>query len=205
MSIRIEHLTKAFDGRAVLTDFSCELPDKGVVAMMGRSGIGKSTLMNLLLGLRKPDSGRIHQPDGLKFSAVFQEDRLLEHMSARDNLRLTTGRSMADIDAALSALSLNPEEGSSVKTYSGGMKRRVALARGVIFPADVLLLDEPFRGLDSETRDQAIEFVRREWRGRLVILVTHDEEEARKMGAERIITIGGGTDERSGISQENRY
>ncbi len=204
MGITIRHLTKAFDGKAVLTDFSCDLPGKGVVAMMGKSGIGKSTFINLLLGLRKPDSGTISLPDGLRFSAVFQEDRLFEHMSARDNLRLTTGRGMAEIDAALRALSLNPEERAPVRTYSGGMKRRVSLARGVLYEADALLMDEPFRGLDGETREQAMKFVREVWKNRLIILVTHDMEEARGMRASQIITIGGSEDERTGISESNR-
>ena len=195
MSIRIEHLSKAFDGKKVLENFSCELPEQGVIALMGRSGIGKSTLINLLLGLRKPDSGKIILPHGLKFSVVFQEDRLIEHMSARDNLLLTTGRGKEEIDKVLAALSLNPEETASVKTYSGGMKRRVSLARGILYKADVLLLDEPFRGLDAQTREQAMELVKNCWRGRLVLLVTHDEQEARSMGAERIMIIGGSADE----------
>ncbi len=195
MGIVIKNLTKSFDGKTVLSNFSCELPETGVIALMGKSGIGKSTLINLLLGLRKPDSGEIHIPSGTRFSAVFQEDRLFAHLPARDNLRLTTRRAESDIDAALISLSLDPEEKSPVRTYSGGMQRRVALARGVLFPADVLLMDEPFRGLDPETREQAIAFVRREWSSRLIILVTHDLEEARLMGAGRIITIGGSDDE----------
>lgn len=194
MGIMIKNLSKAFDGKTVLENFSCELPEAGVVALMGKSGIGKSTLINLLLGLRKPDSGEIRLPKGFRFSAVFQEDRLLAHLSARENLLLTTGRSLPEIDAALTALSLNPEEKSPVRTYSGGMQRRVSLARGVLFPADALLMDEPFRGLDEETRAQAVEFVKKEGNGRLVILVTHDAEEARMMGAQRIITIGGSDD-----------
>jgi len=195
MGIVIKNLTKSFDGKTVLSNFSCELPETGVIALMGKSGIGKSTLINLMLGLRKPDSGEIHIPSGTRFSAVFQEDRLFAHLPARDNLRLTTRRAESDIDAALISLSLDPEEKSPVRTYSGGMQRRVALARGVLFPADVLLMDEPFRGLDPETREQAIAFVRREWSSRLIILVTHDLEEARLMGAGRIITIGGSDDE----------
>jgi len=200
VSLSIRSLSKSFDGKTVLDNFSCDLPEQGVVAVMGRSGIGKSTLINLLLGLVKPDSGEITASHGLRFSVVFQEDRLIEHLSARDNLLLTTARTQRDIDAALSALSLNPEEISPVKTFSGGMKRRVSFARGVLYPADVLLLDEPYRGLDPETRMQAIELVRREWAGRLIILITHDEEEARLMGAQKIITIGGGEDGQQGIS-----
>lgn len=195
MGIVIKNLTKSFDGKTVLSNFSCELPETGVIALMGKSGIGKSTLINLLLGLRKPDSGEIRIPSGTRFSVVFQEDRLFAHLSARDNLLLTTGRALPDVDSALATLLLNPEEQSPVRTYSGGMQRRVSLARGVLFPADVLLMDEPFRGLDGETREKAIEFTLREWKNRLIILVTHDLEEARMMGADKIITIGGVEDE----------
>lgn len=204
MGISIRHLSKSFDGKPVLTDFSCDLPDKGAVAIMGKSGIGKSTLINLLLGLRKPDSGQIRIPAGTRISAVFQEDRLIEHMTARDNLRLTTRRDLPTIDAALRALSLNPEEPAPVKTYSGGMKRRVSLARGILFPADVLLLDEPFRGLDAETREHAMELLKREWRDRLIVLVTHDAEEARKLNAVQMITMGGDGNGRKGVSEADR-
>lgn len=181
-------------------EFSCELPDKGTVAVMGKSGIGKSTLIHILLGLIEPDSGEILGVQGKRFSAVFQEDRLMEQLSARENLRLTAGQSMERIDAALSALGLSSEENAAVRTYSGGMKRRVALARGILFPADVLLLDEPFRGLDERTREQAIRCLLEEWTNRLILLVTHDAEEARLMGAERIITMEKYESELRGVS-----
>lgn len=193
--IEIRNLRKSFDGKQVLTGFSCDLPEQGVIALMGASGIGKSTLMNILLGLVKPDSGEIRGTENLRFSAVFQEDRLMEQLSARENLRLTTGQTDARISGALRALGLNPDEKAEVRTYSGGMKRRVALARGALFAADVLLLDEPFRGLDERTRDQAIEFLLKEWAGRLILLVTHDMDEARLMGADYIISMGGCQDE----------
>ena len=189
MSIEFIHVSKSFDEKKVLCDFNCVLPESGVVAVMGRSGSGKSTMINLLLSLMKPDSGKILIPPHTRFSAVFQEDRLLMHLSARENLRLTTGATSARIDAALSALELPPKEKAAVKTYSGGMQRRVALARGVLFDADVLLLDEPFRGLDEHTRSIAIEWVKQEWKNRLIILVTHDEEEARRMEAQQFIRI----------------
>lgn len=198
--IEIRKLCKAFGEKRVLNEFSCELPDKGTVAVMGKSGIGKSTLIHILLGLIEPDSGEILGVQGKRFSAVFQEDRLMEQLSARENLRLTTGQSMERIDAALSALGLSSEENAAVRTYSGGMKRRVALARGILFPADVLLLDEPFRGLDERTREQAIRCLLEEWTNRLILLVTHDAEEARLMGAERIITMEKYESELRGVS-----
>lgn len=189
--IEIRNLYKSFDGKEVLSGFGCTLPQRGVIAIMGKSGVGKSTLMNILLGLVRPDAGEILNAQGMRFSAVFQEDRLMEQLSAAENLYLTTGADRQRIEGALSALGLNPEEKAAVKTYSGGMKRRVALARGILFDADVLLLDEPYRGLDEGTRDQAIEYLLKEWKDRLVVLVTHEAEEAHLMGAERIITMGG--------------
>jgi NitT/TauT family transport system ATP-binding protein len=189
VSIEFVHVSKSFDGKKVLHDFNCLLPENGVVAVMGRSGRGKSTLINLLLSLLTPDSGKILIPPHTRFSAVFQEDRLFMHLSARENLRLTTGRTSAVIDTALTALELPPKEKAAVGTYSGGMQRRVALARGVLLDADVLLLDEPFRGLDEHTRSVAIEWVKREWKNRLIILVTHDEEEALRMEARQFIRI----------------
>lgn len=192
--IEIRNLQKSFEGKKVLTGFSCTLPDQGVIAIMGKSGIGKSTLINILLGLVRPDEGEIRGTQAMRFSAVFQEDRLIEQLSARENLRLTTGQGEARISEALRALGLNADERAAVKTYSGGMKRRVALARGILFPADVLLLDEPFRGLDERTRDQTIGFLMKKWAGRLILLVTHDMDEAQLMGAERIITMGGQED-----------
>jgi len=189
MSITLTRVSKAFDGKQVLHDFSCTLPGQGVVAVMGKSGSGKSTLINLLLSLIKPDMGAVSVPDSLRFSAVFQDDRLMEHLSAYDNLRLTVPRKKSDLSNALRMLGLNPSERAPVRTYSGGMKRRVALARGILFPADVLLLDEPFRGLDAETRDRAIRYLLSQWHDRLILLVTHDEEEARLMGASEIVFI----------------
>ncbi len=189
MSIILSDVSKAFDQKQVLEHVSFAFPERGTVAVMGKSGSGKSTLINLLLGLVKPDEGEISISSDTRFSVVFQEDRLMEHLSAYENLRLTTGCRRTEIFSALEALGLNPADRSPVKTYSGGMKRRVALSRGILFRADVLLLDEPFRGLDEETREQAIAYLMRQWSDRLIILVTHDEEEARRMGAVQTVFI----------------
>ena len=191
MSISLERVTRGFEGKTVLKDFSCRFPERGVAAVMGPSGSGKSTLINLLLGLLEPEGGRIMGTDNLRFSAVFQEDRLLDGLTPMDNLRLTTGRSAAENRAALLELGLNPDERGAARLMSGGMKRRLALARGALLEAEVLLLDEPFRGLDEDTRARAADFLRKRWADRLMVLVTHDPEEARLMGAKEIIRMGG--------------
>ncbi|MBO4298647.1 MAG: ABC transporter ATP-binding protein [Clostridia bacterium] len=193
MPVVVKNLSKSFDGKAVLSGLSFELPDSGVVAVEGRSGSGKTTLLNILMGLLPPDAGRIDGLAGRRVTAVFQENRLLESWSAMKNIRLVCPRAVTDaeIRAHLVEVGLAGEEKTVARALSGGMKRRVALVRAVIAPGDVLILDEPFKGLDEATREAAIRYVLRHASNRLILLVTHDRAEAEALGAEKTITIGG--------------
>lgn len=172
-------LSKAFDGRPVLQNVNLHL-EKGVhYVLMGPSGCGKTTLVNLLLGLIKPDSGAVKRAADLKMSAVFQEDRLLEQMTADANIALVSKASAAEIEHLLLSLGIPPESlKQPVSTYSGGMKRRVALARALLAEYDVLFLDEPYKGLDEETRKAVMQMVAAYTRNKTVLLITHDKEEA---------------------------
>ena len=118
---------------------------------------------------------------------VFQEDRLPPRLNAaaclRSVLKKDPGRE-ARIDAALDALGLAGEAGKPVAEFSGGMRRRVALARALLYPSPLVLLDEPFKGLDDATRRQAIDFARPLLEGRTVLLVTHDPEAEAPFGGE---------------------
>ena len=171
-------LSKAFDGRPVLQNVSIHL-QKGVhYALMGPSGCGKTTLVNLLLGLMKPDSGAVKRAPGLLMSAVFQENRLLGQMTAAANVALVSKASVAAIEELLLRLGIAPESlPQPVSTYSGGMKRRVALARALLADFDVLFLDEPYKGLDEETRTRVMAIVAEHTQGKTVLLITHDKEE----------------------------
>ena len=193
MPIIVKNLSKSFDGKAVLSGLSFELPDRGVVAVEGRSGAGKTTLLNILLGLVPPDAGMIDGLADRRATAVFQENRLLEHWSAMRNIRLVCPRSVTDADIRehLREVGLAGEEKTPVRALSGGMKRRVALVRAVIAPGDVLILDEPFKGLDDDTRGAAMRYVLNHAADRLILLVTHDRAEAEAMGALKTIQIGG--------------
>ena len=190
MPIRIRNLSKRFGDKRVLDGFSADLPDRGVAAIEGPSGAGKTTFLNILMGLLPPDAGLIE--GGRRVTAVFQENRLLENWSALKNIRLVCGRSATDgeIRDHLRQVGLAGEEKTPVRALSGGMKRRVALVRGVIAPGDILVLDEPFKGLDEATRDAAMAYVRAHAAGRLILLVTHDHAEAEAMGAEMTVVIG---------------
>ena len=187
MDIRVNGLLKSFDGKRVLDGFSAEFPDGGITCIMGESGCGKTTLLNVLMGFIQPDGGDLSGVPA-RISAVFQEDRLCEDFSAVSNIRLVTGaeRSRGDIEALLRRLGLGESMHRPVREFSGGMKRRVALARALLYDSGLLILDEAFKGLDDASKDIALECVREYAAGRTVIAVTHDAEEARALGGKLI-------------------
>lgn len=185
MEVILSHLSKAYGGIPVLTDFSCTLTP-GVTCLMAPSGAGKTTLLRLLLGLETPDSGQILGLDHARISAVFQEDRLLMQWNGRDNLRFVLGVSYDEAAAQtlLEQLGLDLHDDKPAASYSGGMRRRLALARALLVPFDVLVLDEPFTGLDAENRARAIRCIQQVSAGKLVLLVTHDPADADAFGAQ---------------------
>ena len=178
MELHIKNLCKAFDGRPVLENVSFTA-GPGVTCVMAPSGAGKTTLLRILLGLERPDSGSV--PEGVRWSAVFQEDRLLEHLDAMENLRFVLGSALDESAAnvLLTELGLGDTAGKPVREFSGGMKRRLALARALLAPSDALALDEPFTGLDEENRARCQALIRRMAPGKPVLLVTHDPADVR--------------------------
>ncbi len=185
MTLCVDGLCKSYNGRPVLRRLSFTAGE-GITCIMGPSGGGKTTLLRILLGLEKPDSGTVTAPSERRWAAVFQEDRLLEHLDAMGNLRFALGPALGGgaAEELLAALGLSGVEDKRVRDYSGGMKRRLALARALLAPADALALDEPFAGLDGESRARAISCIREAAQGKLVLLVTHDEGDARALGAD---------------------
>lgn len=185
MELCVKNLCKAYHGRAVLQNISFTA-GAGVTCVMAPSGAGKTTLLRILLGLERADSGSITGAEDCRWAAVFQEDRLLEHLDAMGNLRFILGGALdaAKAQALLEELGLGDAGGKSVRAFSGGMKRRLALARALLAPSDALVLDEPFTGLDEESRARAIGCIRRAAMGKPVLLVTHDERDASSLGAE---------------------
>ena len=183
MAIELQNVCKAFGEKQVLQDFSHTFPEGELTCVMGPSGCGKTTLLSLLLGLEQPDAGKILGMEGRRKSAVFQEDRLCENASAVSNIRLVNpALSKGEAEAMLRELGLGDSLGQPVRTLSGGMKRRVAILRALLAPYDVLLCDEPFQGLDQDTKALVLTYFREKTRGKTVILVTHDEKEAEFFG-----------------------
>lgn len=187
MNLEVINLTKSFDGRPVLSGLSHAFPEGRVSCILGRSGVGKTTLLRLVAGLEKPDAGRVlGVPEG-GLSMLFQEDRLPPQLTAAGCLRCVLPKAPdreARIEEALRALEVNGEPDQPVREFSGGMARRVALARALLYPSPLVLLDEPFKGLDAATRDRAVAFARPLLAGRTTLLVTHDEADVRAFDAD---------------------
>ena len=137
--------------------------------MRGASGIGKTTLLRLLMGSGNTGCGLHHRAGkDLRFLPVFQEDRLVEHWSAVGNVSLVCADA-ARVRTLLCALLPEDALDQPVRTLSGGMRRRVALARALAAEGDVLVLDEPFAGLDAETERQAAEVIAAQRAGRTLV------------------------------------
>ena len=189
--IRFCGVSKAFDGRTVLDDFSATVPDGGVLVLTGANGSGKSTLVRLVLGLQTPDSGAVEGVQGRRLAAVFQEDRLMGHLGAISNVRVAVARPVTndEIIAELRAVGLpDTALATPARRLSGGERRRVCLVRAMMARADVVCLDEPFTGIDATLND-AMAYVRERIAGRDTILVTHSPAEATAFGGE-IVRLG---------------
>lgn len=179
MAIEIKHVSKSYAGRLVLDRFFAVLPELETRVIMGPSGCGKTTLLRLLMGLEQADAGLITGlPD--RISAVFQEERLCSPFSALANIRMVTGPSVSrqTIERHLAEIGLADCIHQPVRTLSGGQQRRVSIVRAMLADSDLVLLDEPFKGLDADTKDRAIVYVQAQAAGKTLVIVTHDIAEA---------------------------
>ena len=211
MMIRMINISKAYGEHVVLQNFTADFPVGEVSCIMGASGIGKTTLIDILAGLTPADSGDIQGVAGKKFSILFQEDRLLEWETTLTNVLFATATPNIQARFPLksiiekykqtntnkqNAIDLLTKAGLSDHIYkpaaelSGGMKRRAALCRALLPPHDILILDEPFKGLDGElkksimqlTLDTFHSFNKYDAKVSTLICITHDPAEAEFMG-----------------------
>jgi len=179
-----ERVGFAYDpARPVLQDFTWALPPRGVVSLVGPSGCGKTTLLRLLAGLESPQSGTVSGVEALRVAMVFQEDRLLPWETAWENAVTAPPDGTRPAAEWLVALGLGDSLHQRPGALSGGMKRRVAIARALAAPHDLLLLDEPFAGLDEPTWREAAGRIATANADGLTVLVTHVLEHAAAMGA----------------------
>lgn len=209
-SVQVQSLSKSYEEKRVLSDLSLSLEAGQIYCLMGTSGIGKTTLLRILLGLEMPDaaagntgvempevaarnvdlatfaSGCVEIYPKSAISAVFQENRLLGFADAVENI-VVAGKRRGLCYAPQTVLEnlLEPEAWQKrTELLSGGMQRRVAIARALAVRSNLILMDEPFTGLDEETRRRTIQQILKLQAGRTLLVVTHQEEDAQMLGAQ---------------------
>lgn len=179
--IELKNVCVSFGETKVLDGLNLSFPDTGVFSIAAPSGAGKTTLLRVLSGLQKPQSGTVSGLEGKRLSVVFQEDRLLPTKTAVKNVSVVSDEKTAE--GLLGDLGFSREDlHKKPSALSGGMKRRVALARALAAGGEVLIMDEPFKGLDGELKSRIIPVVLS--RGfELIIFTSHDPSESDMMGA----------------------
>ena len=180
--ITIDRLTLSYGSQQVLKDCSLRVEPGSRVALMGPSGCGKTSLINVIAGLLTPDSGKV-SVNG-KVSYVFQEPALFPWLTAVDNINVVLSdgpETLPRAEQLLEAVGLSDCRDKYPHQLSGGQKQRIAICRALAYGGDILLLDEPLKGLDADTRDQVSALLLQEWTGKTLLLVTHDPSEAQSL------------------------
>lgn len=184
--IKLENICKSYDEKTVLDNIMAEFPDDSITCIMGESGAGKTTLVRIIAGLENADRGTVSGAGGVSFD--FQEDRLINDISAADNIMLVLDKNdfgghdkktmRKIINENLAEVLKDYPSDKSTGTYSGGMKRRVCLVRAMMKKSDTVILDEPFSGMDEETKILAAEYIKKHRDGRICIVVTHEKSDS---------------------------
>ena len=188
--VELQDVSVVFDGKTVFEHVSAHFPPGTHAAIMGPSGVGKTTLLRVIAKLLPPSGGRVrvHTP---RRAVLFQEPRLLPWLTALENVNTVlsdTSRTLPEAMDWLNRVRLGAAAGKYPAELSGGMQTRVALARALAYGGNLVLLDEPFRGLDEATRDGVIALCREVLREKTTIFVTHDRAEAEAL-ADVIYTL----------------
>ena len=191
MPISIQNIQKAFGAKRVLTGVDYVLEDGGIYCLMGPSGMGKTTLLRILMDLENPDRGDVKGLGRNDIAVMFQENRLLEWMDAVDNVAvmrkgIRDKKLKAEIEENLKHILPADCLHQPVAQLSGGMKRRVALARAMSYPSKLIILDEPFTGLDRATKLEVVDYILRMRGDRILLVATHGTEDAAMLGAKVI-------------------
>jgi NitT/TauT family transport system ATP-binding protein len=199
--IQLQNVTLSYQDKkmtkTVLDDVTLAIPRDKITVIMGPSGCGKTTLLRLLAGLLAPTLGNVTRETG-SISYLFQDPALLPWLTAAENVNLVLSDTKATLPAAiewLSRVELSGEANTYPASLSGGMRQRVALARALSTDAELLLLDEPFRGMDEDLHARMRELIRQFRQGKTTVIVTHDAKDAEiadcriDFGEDRKITL----------------
>lgn len=182
--IEIKNMCFSYGDKRIFDGFFADFEAGTSTAIMGASGSGKTTLLNLIAGLIKPDSGQITV--GGRVSYLFQSPRLIPSLTVKDNLRIVLKFADGSDKIALEMLeklNIGDAKDKFPAELSGGMAKRAALARALIYPCDILLIDEPFGELDEENKKSAAEAINAAANGKTLLSVVHDPADAELLHA----------------------
>ncbi len=194
MSLTLSDIAKTFGEKTILKNFSYSFPTTGIFAITGDSGIGKTTLLRLIAGLDKKYTGSICGGGFENCSFVFQEYRLFPKLTAYENVALTAYQKATNSEKTMaknmisslgftdSEMNLYPDE------LSGGMKQRISIARAILKKTPILILDEPTKEIDPELRSKVLELIKKESDTRLVLIVTHNQNDIDDLDA-RVLSL----------------
>jgi len=181
ITVSLKNITKEYGGKQIIDHLSYQFEKGSKTAIVAPSGTGKTTLLRLIAGLIKPDSGTINYDKTLHASIVFQEDRLLEYTSSLETIKAVLPTRFCSDQAIcneLAKVGLLEAAYRRVSFLSGGMKRRIAIVRAIMMPGNLVILDEPFKELDKALKQQVMNYVAERIQDRTFILVTHNQTEA---------------------------
>ncbi|MFO8022367.1 MAG: ABC transporter ATP-binding protein [Perlabentimonas sp.] len=192
MSIQIKDLNKCFNGILIYRDFNIAFPESTISCILGPSGCGKTTLLNIISKSIKPDSGSLVGFENKVISYIFQDPRLLPWKTVEENIDFVLSRDIPTdkrkeiVSRFISLVELDGFTKFYPSQLSGGMRQRVSIARAFAYPSDIILMDEPLKGLDIKLKLNLIKAFARIWQTdkRTVIFVTHDVDEALLLGNE---------------------
>lgn len=186
MQINIENLSISYNNHTVIDKFSYTINSGEKIALVGVSGTGKTSIINAIMNLI-PYEGNISFSETPRIATVFQEDRLIEELSVFTNIHMTAnGLTNNEIIDYINSVGLTPRK--KVSELSGGMKRRVAILRAILAPFNLLIMDEPFKGLDRTTKELIMNLISKKASDTTMIIITHDMSEATYFNS-RIINI----------------
>lgn len=192
--LELKNIKKTYNETIVLDGFSALCDSSKPSCIMGESGAGKTTLLNIIMGLVSADcgmvgysfqSGTVMTDGGYRTSAVFQETSLVAHLNPVINVAMVLGHNSDKkmIKQELGCLIDEEFLDKPCAQYSGGMKRRVEIVRAIMADSDIVVMDEPFAGLDDTTKNKVIDYIMDNIGDRILIISTHDLSDAEKLGA----------------------